>query len=452
VLAAAIVLWITEAVSYAVSAVLVIALVALLVGLAPPLTAASAATTGTFGTGKALVLAMEGFRSSATVLVSGALVLAAAMKDTGLDRRIALVILSRTGASPFGVVLGVTAVAILLAFLVPSSTARAAALVPIAVGIIGAYGLDVRSRFGALLMMTLAHVTSAWNVAIKTAAGQNLVGVGLMEKAFGRTITWGEWFAAGAPWAITMTVVTLALLRWSIVPEPIGGGAALASLRAQRDALGPLSARERRLLATSLALLAAWASEGWLHPLDSATSLVVALTVLLLPGIGVLSWGATERLVPWGTILLFATGVGLGGALIETGAARWGADATLGRAGVASLPPLAMIAAASLVNIAVHQGFASATSLAAAIMPIMIAFFTAAARPGVPAYGMTLVQLFVVSVGYVLPVNSPQNMLAYGTGAFTTREFVRVGLVLTAASVAVTLLMAVTVWRWIGVT
>lgn len=447
VLACAVVLWITEAVSYAVSAVVVVALLALLVGFAPPL---AGATGVRFGTSKALTLAVDGFRNSAVILVSGALFLAAAMKRTGLDRRIALVILARVGSSPTRLLLGVIAVAIVLAFFVPSTTARAAALVPIMGGVMTAVSLPINSALGAMLLMTVAHASTIWNIAIKTAAAQNLIGVGLMEKALGRGITWGEWFAAGAPWAVIMTVVLFVVMRTMITPEEIGGDAATGAIRQQRDALGVVSRDERVLLGMSVGLLVVWATEGWLHPLDSATAMVVALAVLLLPRVGVLSWEDAERLVPWGTMVLFGVGVSLGNALIETGAAAWAAKASLGALGVAQLSPLAMVAVLTVINIVVHQGFASATGLAAAFIPIMLAFFGALGRVDAPTFGMTLIQLFMVSVGFLLPVNSPQNMVCQASGAFSTRAFARIGAVLTVAAVGVIMLLAATYWRWIG--
>lgn len=36
-------------------------------------------------------------------------------------------------------------------------------------------------------------------------------------------------------------------------------------------------------------------------------------------------------------------------------------------------------------------------------------------------------QSFVVSFGFILPTNAPQNMLCYGTGAFTIAQFAKVG-------------------------
>lgn len=154
--------------------------------------------------------------------------------------------------------------------------------------------------------------------------------------------------------------------------------------------------------------------------------------------------------MPWGTLLLFAVGISIGSVLIATGAAKWVAEVTLTRLGVASMSVLGMIALLSAFNIVVHLGFASATGLAAALIPIMIAFFTGLPRADVSPLGMVMVQQFVVSFGFLLPVNSPQNMVAYGSGAFTTRDFLRTGLWITAIGYALLIVMSATYWRWTG--
>jgi di/tricarboxylate transporter len=63
---------------------------------------------------------------------------------------------------------------------------------------------------------------------------------------------------------------------------------------------------------------------------------------------------------------------------------------------------------------------------------------------------MTLLLQFVVSFGFILPVNAPQNMVAYGTDTFTSRDFIRTGLVMTVFGFALLLILSVTYWRWLG--
>ena len=66
-------------------------------------------------------------------------------------------------------------------------------------GFILALKVDKRSRFAGLLVITAAQTASVWNVGIKTAAAQNMVAIGFIEKHFETTITWAEWFIAGLP-------------------------------------------------------------------------------------------------------------------------------------------------------------------------------------------------------------------------------------------------------------
>ena len=85
----------------------------------------------------------------------------------------------------------------------------------------------------------------------------------------------------------------------------------------------------------------------------------------------------------------------------------------------------------TLFLIVIHLGFASATALASAMIPIVIAVLQGVDTPGINVVGMTMLLQFVVSFGFILVVNAPQNMVAYGTETFAARDFVRTGLVLT---------------------
>jgi solute carrier family 13 (sodium-dependent dicarboxylate transporter), member 2/3/5 len=84
------------------------------------------------------------------------------------------------------------------------------------------------------------------------------------------------------------------------------------------------------------------------------------------------------------------------------------------------------------------------------MIPIVIAVLKSVATPGVNAIGMTILLQFVVSFGFILVVNAPQNMVAYGTDTFSARDFVRTGLVLTVIALALVMLLAATYWRWLG--
>ncbi len=196
----AVIVWVTEALDYAVSAVVIAALMAFLLGISPNV----AKPEVLIGSVQGLTTAISGFGNTALTLVAAALFLAAAMTITSLDRRIALMILSRVGTRTSSIVIGAIVVSTVLAFLVPSATARAAAVIPIIMGVILAFGVDRKSRLAGLLMITTVQTVSIWNVGIKTAAAQNMVAVGFIQKMLGHDITWLNWFIAAAPFSILM--------------------------------------------------------------------------------------------------------------------------------------------------------------------------------------------------------------------------------------------------------
>ena len=174
ILAFAVILWVTEAVPYPVSAAMIIGLITLMLGLGPALDDPG----NTMGTGNALKLALGGFSNSAVALVAAALFLATAMQVTNLHKRLALWILNLVGTKTKAIVAGAIIVSIVLAFFVPSATARAGAVVPILMGMVAAFGLAKDSRLAALLIITAVQAVSIWNIGIKTGAAQNMVTAG----------------------------------------------------------------------------------------------------------------------------------------------------------------------------------------------------------------------------------------------------------------------------------
>jgi anion transporter len=446
ILVFAVIIWMTEAVDYAVSAIVIAALMAFLLGFAP----SPANPKVLMGTGAALTLAFSGFANTALVLVASALFLAAAMTATGLDRRIALSILSRVGIETRNVVVGTILVGFVIAFLVPSTTARVACLVPITLGIIAAFGVDRKGAFAGMLMITTVQTASIWNVGIKTAAAQNMVAIGFIEKAFGQTITWIEWLVAAAPFGVLMSIALYFVMTRMMPPE-------LSELRGGRDAirkslaeLGPMQPAERKLLAMSLLLLGLWATEGVLHRLDTSTTTITAVALMFLPGIGIMTWKEAQGRIPWGTIILFGIGISLGTALLQTKAALWLADIVVANFGLKQASAMFILGVMTLFLIVIHLGFASATALASAMIPIVIAVLQGVATPGINVIGMTMLLQFVVSFGFILVVNAPQNMVAYGTDTFEARDFVRTGLVLTLVAFGLVMLLGATYWRWLG--
>ncbi|WP_378951585.1 DASS family sodium-coupled anion symporter [Pelosinus sp. sgz500959] len=447
ILVFSVIVWMTEAISYPVSAAVIMTLIAFLLGISPDV----AKPTELLGTSKALTIALGGFSNTALALVGGALFLAAAMTHTGLDKRIALVVLSKVGARTNRVLAGVILVGFILSFFVPSTTARVSCMVPIVMGIIAAFGVQKKSRFAAIMMIATAQADSIWNVGIKTAAAQNMIALGFIEKMLGKTITWMDWFIAAAPYAVIMSIVLYYLLLKLMPPEVdeiAGGKEAIAKAMAD---LGPMRSDEKKLLSISLVLLFFWATEKIVHPFDTSSTTIAAISLLLLPGIGVMTWKDAQAKIPWGTLILFGVGISLGSAILSTKAAVWLSKIIVTTFGLQTLPALTILAILSAFLIVIHLGFASATALAAAMIPILISILQGVQTEGINVIGMTMVLQYVVSFGFILPVNAPQNMIAYGTETFEVRDFIKTGIPLTIIGYLAILFLGATYWKWLGI-
>lgn len=440
----AVVVWITEAVSYEISAIIITTLMAFLLGTAPMVQDSQTL----YGTSSAISMALTGFSNPALALVVGALFIAAAMTFTGLDQRIALITLSKAGTSIRRILIGCIVVTILLSFVVPSATARSAAVVPIMMGIITAFNINKRSNIAASIMIIVAQATSIWNIGIQTAAAQNLLTIGFMEKIFGQRVTWLDWFVAGAPWSLIMSIILIAVVLKMLPPESntiADGKEAVKKLLAE---LGPMSNAQKRLMIISIFLLILWSTEGKFHNFDTASITYLGLVFLLLPYFGVMTWKDLQTRIPWGTIIVFGVGISLGTALLTTKAGQWLGSQVVQNTGLNHLGPLAIFSVISAFLIIIHLGFASATALTSAMLPILISVLIT--LPGnLNRLGMTMLFGFIVSYGFLLPINAPQNMVCLGTETFNTKQFAKVGIIITIVGYFLMLLFCITYWHWL---
>lgn len=447
ILVFSVVVWMTDSVSYPVSAAIIVTLMSLLLGMSPD----TANPQKLIGTSKALTIALGGFSNTALALVAAALFLAAAMTKTQLDKRIALFVLSKIGAKTKQVLAGVIVVGFILAFFVPSTTARVACIVPIVMGIIAAFGVDKKSKFAGVMMIATAQAAGIWNVGIKTAAAQNMIALGFIEKMLGKYITWLDWFIAAAPYAVIMSFVLYFVLLKVMPPEVdevVGGNDAVKKAMSE---LGPMTLGEKKLLTISVVLLFLWATEKIVHPFDTSTTTITAITLMLMPGIGVMTWKEAQARIPWGTVILFGVGISLGSAMLSTKAAAWLGQIIVQVFGLQTMAPFAILVIMAAFLIVVHLGFASATALAAAMIPIVISVLQGVKVSGINIVGLTMILQYVVSFGFILPVNSPQSMIAYGTDTFEVKDFIKVGIPLTIIAYILVLIFGATYWKWLGV-
>lgn len=445
VLVFAVIVWISEAISYPLSAIAIIAFLVLALGFAP----AGTGGAGLLGTGKAIPLALSGFTNSGWVLVAAGLFLAAIILETGLERRMALTILKCFGTKTNNIIFSMILAMYVFAFFIPSIIARAATLTPIALGLIEALKLSRKGGFAKALLLAIALSSSISGLGVLSGAAQNPVVVSFVEKMTGKTISWIDWLIYGEPFAIVLAVVLYFLLTRMLKFEfdEVPGGQAIVAQELQ--ALGPMRRVEKKVLIILVATIVAWATEPW-HNIDANSVSIIAVMVLLSPVVGVAEWKSVAKKVDLGTMLLFAAGISLGELLLKTGAATWLAKNSLGAMGVTEMSPFMIMIAFAVALFFVRMAFSSSTSATAALIPTILGFLLSAKTPNLPIAGMTYASSYVLLFACLLPVNSPQTMIPYATDTFEAKDFIRISIPFVICGIFLWLLFYVTYWRWMG--
>lgn len=391
--------------------------------------------------------ALAPFASSSVFLIFGAFILAAALVKTKLAERITYIILDKIGCSTFRITVGVMIANIVLAFLVPSSTARTAVLLPVCISIIELFKSEGRTKFGANLLLTLAFTNATISAGILTATVPNPVTIEFIKKAGGQAISYVEWLQIGFPPALLMTIATWLFIQYLYKPEQskIPGGAEY--VKSKIVELGTMSGKEIYSLIIFILVIILWAT-GSITKIDTTTACLACCVPLFFPKVGVLTWEDANKHIALNGLLITGGGLSMGSILMSTGATKWIATTVFTIFGLHGMPVLIMLIVVMFIVQFMHLFFVGTTVMAAAFLPIVIALGVEAgiapAVLAVPA-GMIIGGYPLIMFYCTVP-----NIIVYGTGKLTVSDFPRVGIPISILACIVYGLCAATYWRWLG--
>jgi sodium-dependent dicarboxylate transporter 2/3/5 len=444
ILALVVAWWVTEAIPIPITALVGVALVALLEATPPP-TEDEAATDIVFGT----------FADDTIFLFIGSFILAEAMVVHGLHRRLAyrVLALKGVGGSTYRIILAFGLIGALTSP-VMSNTAGAAMMLPIALGVMGVVGGMVASqasgeqqveklRFGAALMLVITYGITVGGLLLPIGSPPNLIGRDLLESETGEPITFLEWFAMALPIVIIMFVAVILIVLLMNRPEIKQVRGVEEYVAEERRKLGPLSRGEKNTL-----LVLAFALIGWFLPgvvgvfagddsdayvqvseaaNEGTVALIAAGLLFLLPVDWkqrkfTINWNQAAR-IDWGTILLFGGGIVLGAMLSETGLAESIGTSISDALGVTDVFGITVVIVVIAVLISETT---SNTASAAIVVPIAISIAGAAdVNPTIPA----LAAIFAANYGFMLPVSTPPNAIVYSSGLLPITRMIKSGFV-----------------------
>lgn len=371
-------------------------------------------------------------------LMVGAFILGEAMTASQVAQRLNSFLLAR--AARVGQLFWmVSAVLLLLTFIIPSTSGRAAVLLPLhrSLGEV----LDTRSlRALALLIPTIILVTT---IASLTGAGSHLIANDLLGELTGRRIGFLEWLLYGLPFAIAAAALSCLVVLRLFVPAP-----ARARLLAIAAAPSRAWSRDERYVASvAVAMLASWLTEG-LHGVGIAATALIGALLLTAPG-APLRWSQGLKAINLDLLVFVGAALLLGKALIETGAAAAVTGAMFARLGFADgMTPLALIAGLSALTLASHLLITSHAARAAALVPPLIAL---AATLKVDATALVFIGTVGMNYCQTLPVSSKALLMFQGEEAgLRPADLLRLSVVLAPAHLLLMIAFYFGYWRWVG--
>lgn len=339
---------------------------------------------------------LSGYASGTTWLVFAAFTLSAAFVTTGLGKRIAYKLIGRIGNTTLGLGYVTVLLDLILAPATPSNTARAGGIIfPIINSIAVALGSDPEKsprKAGRFLMINIYMVTKTTSYMFLTGFAGNALALSLMSDIFHIKLSWLGWALAGVlPGLIMLAVIPY--ITYKISPPELKS---IDNKRLSAEGLaqlGPMTRREKGLMAIFIFALIGWIVSGELG-IDAATVAIVVMVLSLL--FGVVCWDdILKNRGGWSTLIWYGGIIGLSSTLAKTGFFTWLAEwfsqhVTFTGTGTFIVTILL------LISIFIRYLFASGGAYVAAMVPV---FATVGLVSGAPPMILALAILFSNSYG-----------------------------------------------------
>jgi len=409
VLAVAALLFITEVIPLAVTAMSVPMVLVLLKVLTP-------------------AQGFSGLADSNVVLFAGMFIVGASLFETGVAKAIGDKVVSLAGGGEIALTLGVMLLSAgLSAFL--SNTGTTAVLLPVCIGIANSAGWN-RGR----ILMPLALATGLGGTITLVGTPPNLVANGVLNNAGLKPFGFFEFALAGIPITIAGFIYLITIGR-KLLPDR----------KVESDGIGMVAAesevhdRTKQIISSViiLSVIVVMAFFSKVIPLHVASTIGAIACVVT----GTIGEKKAYRSVDWTTIFLFAGMLPLAGAMNSNGAGKMIADQVIGLLGDSASPFIIMSAMFWLTSTLTQ--FMSNTASAALLSPIALAI-----AKGIDANPRAILMVVAVaaSCAFAMPVGTPPNTMVLGPGGFRCSDYIKVGLPLVAICYAVMMIVAPIFW------
>jgi sodium-dependent dicarboxylate transporter 2/3/5 len=398
--------------------------------------------------------ALAPFFDPAVALILGGFLIGQALCKYELDKRLALLILSRSAGSGATLLLSVMAVTAFLSMWI-SNTASAAIMIPIALAVITRIRNDeTRDRYGKALVLGVAYSATIGGVGSIVGSTPNPLAATYVKSFLGVEISFIDWIPFGLPVVMIMIPIIWAWLLYRFkLPRAVEEIQEMKEI-AEKEYLrmGPMTIQQKMVTIIFLSVIFLWFTQalpdflsniiGWSgHGISSAiVSLMGGLAFLAL---GLLNEKDVSSGINWSALLILGSGIALGASIINTGVSTYIA---FQMAGLGILPTLLIIIILGVLAVILTM-VASNTAAAVILIPIAIPL---AIGLNIDPLLITMVIAIGVSLDFALPTGTPPSTIAYSTGRVQMREMISTGLILDLIATLVLTILVVWLWAFFG--
>lgn len=377
------------------------------------------------------------FSNPIIFLFLGGFLLARAMEELGFDKKLSMRIITHpyvrgSFKKTFVAILIITAIFSMWI----SNTATTAMMLPIILGLLRSLEIkDAHTK--SSLLIAMAYAATIGGLGTPIGSPPNVIAVGMLDELAGIKISFLQWMMMGIPLA-TLTLMILIIRVFKKIPKEV------LDMPIDTDSLkslysSKLSLSETIVIVTFLVTVSLWFLPSialmiapnasftiWAQAhLDPAIIVMLTVTPLFfLPfytGKKILTSDSLKN-IDWSALLLFGSGLSLGGLLFKTGLAGLAGEFLVSTlAGDAFFWAMIGVIAATVF----FTEFTSNTASANILLPIIIA---ATIQMGISPHGPALMVALSCNLAFMLPVATPPNAIVFGSGEVKFQDMLRWGI------------------------
>jgi len=410
VMALAVVLWATETVPIAVTGIVGIVLLVLVKGV------------------PGVEEALYGFGQPVTYFLVGILTLGLAVQRSGLAERMAVFLIRLAGGSPRLLYMQMLVSFAALTFALPSASTRGVIMVHVYEQVMAHWQIPRESPLSKSVMMAMGSLNRLGSTALLAGGITPVVASSLLGD-----FSWTRWFVLMAmPFYTILFFGGIALFffyrsGFDLKPAPVGN----------LLQTGPMSLAEKKAAAIALGTALLWFTD-FAHGLPPAVPALIAMGIILLPGIGLLSWRDFEQNLGWSNFFVIATSLSLAQALVASGAAAWFADTLVGSVGGLRGSPYLLLLALAGASAFVRLMMPNISGYLAFLIPVAMSTGQSLGLNPLVC-GLTVVVVGDAVVFY--PAGSTASVFIFQRADIKSQEVFRFGLIMTAIAIAVVFLI-----------